>query len=74
MKKKIKATLVVVSLVGLMSFFYLSKTNKKAVSNVALANIEALAGGEDIGNYVCFDTGNVDCNGHKVKVAVIGLR
>jgi hypothetical protein len=73
MEKGFKVALVIVSLVGLSSFFYLS-TTKKAVSNVALANIEALAGGEDIGNYVCFETGNVDCNGHKVKVAVIGLR
>jgi len=71
MKKNIKVTLILICMIG---FFYLSKTNKTTISNVALANIEALAEGEDTGNYICLGSGNVDCNGYKVHTAIRKLK
>lgn len=50
--------------------FYLGIT-KNEVHDLPFNNIEALANAET-GNGVCFGTGSVDCNGHKVDYKMGG--
>ncbi len=69
----------VVKIIGLMIFmvgmggYYHSLNSPKAMpGDLALANIEALASGEN-GNYYCALSGDVDCYGMKVKIKVDNL-
>lgn len=58
----------VVKIIGLMFF----NSPKAMPGDLALANIEALASGEN-GNYYCALSGDVDCYGMKVKIKVDNL-
>lgn len=57
------------------AYFYLSSDSEKSLLNdLALKNMDALAGGEGSGsNYDCFGSGDINCHGHKVARAYEGL-
>lgn len=60
--KKIKIASVVMGLGIVCAFCFWKAGQQKAVSNVFLENIEALAAGEDDNtSYFCFGIGSVDC-------------
>lgn len=69
MKKKIALVLVVA---GVCTFAYMNTKHesRKVISTVALANIEALASGEeDTYKYSCYGEGSVDCpDGSKAEI------
>lgn len=73
MKKKIiKLGLVSLCLLGGIYFTYNSE--KSLLNDLALKNIEALAGGEyPTENYRCFGRGDIDCHGYKVERAYTGF-
>lgn len=48
------------------------QSKQESEYNLTLANIEALASGEN-GNYYCALSGDVDCYGMKVKIKVDNL-
>lgn len=75
MKKNIiKLGLVSTFLLGGAYFYLSSDSEKNLLNDLALKNIDALAGGEGSGsNYECFDSGDIDCHGHKVARAYEGL-
>lgn len=64
----IKAGLVLSSLFG--AWYFCNTTSQKSlINNLAFENIEALAGdGEGSHeNYICINSGEIDCNGIKVE-------
>lgn len=63
-----------VFLLGGIYFCLSSDSEKSLLNNLALKNIEALAGGEGSNeNYDCIGSGDVDCHGYKVARAYTGL-
>lgn len=58
---------------GSIYFFQQQAENEKPVSDLALANVEALASGES-GNFMCLSNGDVECNGYRVKMKFENLR
>ena len=66
MKKNnfVKITVVIVCMAGCLSWHI---HNKKAMNNLVMDNIEALAAGEDSSHDYCYGTGDIDCLGVKVK-------
>lgn len=72
MKKIIlKGTVIIACIAGA---YYLYTGQSSNVTNLALANIEALASGESGGNFHCFGSGSVDCLGQKVDMKIGGFR
>lgn len=72
MKRKnvMKVILLVLCMAGGCLFQF---GNKQAVLNdLAMDNIEALAGGEGTGGYTCLGSGSVDCHGDYVEIKVDG--
>lgn len=67
MKRKKVVLLFFVSMF-LLSFIYLKRQHSGINSELILSNIEALASGEDSGNYYCFGIGSIDCPFHSTKV------
>lgn len=75
MKKNIiKLGLVSICLIGSIYFYLLSNSDKNIISNLALANTEALANGEYNENFDCIGYGDIDCYGYKVARKYTGLR
>ena len=73
MKQRTKILLVLVVLSG-ACLIGIRKQSQSPVSELALANMEALAGGEGGSWVYCFGSGIVDCYGDKVELKVTGLR
>jgi hypothetical protein len=71
---KLKTICLLTGLAGGMFLYSENRPQKVCFSEMALANIEALAGGEGIGNGYCFGSGSVDCYGYKVEMKITGLR
>ena len=71
MKKKIALVLVIA---GVCTFAYMNtkQESRTVITRVALANIEALASGEeDTYKYSCYGEGSVDCpDGSKAEVVI----
>lgn len=65
MKNKAVKGLLCIFCLG--SLYYANKSVQVEISDLAFENIEALAGGEGSGNYVCVGSGDVDCSGYKVR-------
>lgn len=61
---KIKVAAIVACLTG--GYFLYTGNSGDKMNDLALVNIEALAGGEGSG-YYCFGSGSVECHGHYVK-------
>lgn len=57
----------------LLSLVYLKSRHNGIDSEWALSNIEALASGEDGGNYRCLGLGSLDCPFISTKVAFIRI-
>lgn len=63
-----------VFLLGGIYFCLSSDSEKSLLNDLALKNIDALAGGEGSNeNYDCIGSGDVDCHGYKVARAYTGL-
>lgn len=72
MKKVIlKGTVIIACIAGAYCLYTDQSSN---VTNLALANIEALASGENNGHYHCFGDGSIDCFGFKVEMKVDASR
>lgn len=68
MKKKVALVLVVAAL---CTFAYMNtkQESRKIISVETLANIEALASGEETYKYSCYGDGSVDCpDGSKAEI------
>jgi hypothetical protein len=64
-------------LTGLAGGILLCMGNRKQEINfneIALSNIEALAGGENDAHDYCLGSGAIDCYGEKVELRISGLR
>lgn len=57
--------LIVLSVITLSVGAYIASESSvyKSVNTLVLKNVEALATGEENGNYICWGTGDIDCNG-----------
>ena len=71
MKKKISKLLFIGVAVVSCLFFAAEENNR--VETLLFDNIEALASGEEESRYRCYNSGEVDCYGHKVEYMVDGL-
>lgn len=71
--KKRKVFLSLFVSMFLLSFIYLKKQHSGINSELILSNIEALASGEDSGNYYCLGLGSLDCPFLSTKVAYIQI-
>lgn len=69
MKKK---SLIIFTLVlGCSIFSFLNTKQKVSIPSIMLANVDALAEGEENYEYMCFGSGSFDCpNGSKVAYVV----
>lgn len=71
MKKNIITGMIALICLG---GIYLFKTSDTTIVNqLAFENIEALAGGEDGENVICYGDGSIDCHGHKVEKMITGF-
>lgn len=68
MKKAILKGIVIIACIAGAYCLYTDQSNN--VTNLALANIEALASGENSGSFHCFGDGSIDCLGEKVEMKV----
>ena len=74
MKKNLLKGIAVIAICsGSMYFFRQQTENEKPVSDLALANVEALASGEG-GNFRCLGYGDVECYGYRVRMKFENLR
>lgn len=73
MKKKLLKTLVVITVCVGSIYLYQQAEKEVTVSDLTLANVEALASGES-GNFKCLGYGDIDCYGYKVQVRFDNLR
>lgn len=68
MKKAIlKGTVIIACIAGA---YCLYTDQNSSVTNLAMANIEALASGESGGSFHCYGEGSIDCYGFKVEMKV----
>lgn len=54
-------------------YIYSSQQENSDLTGLALENIEALAQNENT-NHICYDYGDIECDGMKVKYGINGLR
>lgn len=74
MKKNLLKGIAVIAICsGSLYFFRQQTENEKPVSDLALANVEALASGES-GNFRCLGHGDVECYGYRVRMRFDNLR
>ncbi|WP_106831990.1 NVEALA domain-containing protein [Parabacteroides pacaensis] len=59
MKKKL--SIIFILAVGCSIYSFLSNKQQGNIPNIALANVEALAGGEISADYICIGSGSLDC-------------
>mgnify|MGYP001781709560 CR=1 FL=1 len=71
-KKVVKIIGLAIFMVGMGGYYYSLTSHRTISDDLALANMEALASGEN-GNYYCALSGDVDCHGMKVKVKIDNL-
>lgn len=69
--KKEKVVMLLFMAVFVLSLVCLKSRHNGISSDLALSNIEALASGEDGGNYRCLGLGSLDCPFISTKVAYI---
>lgn len=71
--KKIILKLILATCIVIAGYFlYLQEDNY--LNDLAVKNIEALAGNEYEEDYYCYGTGSVDCHGNKVEMKIEGFR
>ncbi len=75
MKKKCKKAMygMLICLPVVLGYLYVQPKSVQ-LNDLVFANVEALASGEDSGNIMCFNSGDVDCRGQKVGYKFEGLR
>ena len=71
MKKKI-SPLLFIGIAVVSCLFFTAKENNR-VETLLFDNIEALASGEEEVIYRCYNSGDVDCYGHKVDYMIDGM-
>jgi hypothetical protein len=71
MKKKISKLLFIA--VVMVSCFYFFSEERNSVETLLFDNVEALASGEGGGGYRCYNSGDIDCYGHKVDYMIDGI-
>ena len=70
-KKMLKVTVALVCMGGM--YLFTRSSLPQPLTDLTKANIEALAQGEESnGNYKCYGSGNVECNGSYVQYKVSG--
>ena len=72
MKKKISKLLFIGVAVVSCLFFTAEENNR--VETLLFDNIEALASGEHEVMYRCYNSGDIDCYGHKVEFMIDGVK
>lgn len=74
MRKNVsKLIVLVLFFCGVYCFYNSGNENSSfCINDFTFRNIEALAHDEN-GGYVCFDMGDIDCYGEKVKLKIEGL-
>lgn len=60
--------------IGCGMYGYTNQVKETKISPLALENIEALAQGENEGNYYCYGSGDIPCAGRTVKYRYNNLR
>lgn len=74
MKKNLLKGIAVMAICSGSIYLYQQQAeNEKPVSDLALANVEALASGEG-GNFRCLGYGDVECYGYRVRMKFENLR
>ena len=74
MKKNLLKGIAVMAICSGSIYLYQQQAeNEKSVSDLALANVEALASGEG-GNFRCLGYGDVECYGYRVRMKFENLR
>ena len=71
LKLKIAMVAVVAAVAGYVT--YQNQAKEIGMSELALANVEALASGES-GNFRCLGHGDVECYGYRVRMRFDNLR
>jgi hypothetical protein len=70
-KNILKVTVALVCMGGM--YLFTRSSQSQPLTDLAKANIEALAQGEESnGNYKCYGSGNVECNGLFVQYKISG--
>jgi hypothetical protein len=70
-KKMLKVTVALVCMGGI--YLFTRSSQSQPLTDLTKANIEALAQGEESnGNYKCYGSGNVECNGSFVQYKISG--
>ena len=72
MSKKIFAALIVAVVATFAGYnIYQSQRVESIMSDLTMANVEALAGGEHVTNLGCLGDGSVDCPINHIKVEYV---
>lgn len=62
-----------VTLICLGGIYFFNTSDATTVNQLAFENIEALAGGENGENMICFGDGSIDCHSYKVEKKITGF-
>lgn len=60
--------------IGCGVYGYTNQVKEAKISPLALENIEALAQGEEEGNYLCYGSGDIPCENRCVKYRLDNVR
>ena len=73
-RKAFKVIMGAAVCIGCGVYGYTHQIKEGAISPLAFENIEALAQGEDEGNYFCYGSGDIPCANRCVKYRFNNLR